>query len=199
MMQSHFLLADGALPAPAWDFWAVLGTAAVGALIALVIDFLLKPRLQVRTERFTQRAKDKVELERIVRSMYINAVLMIAIPSDLPDFAQEKLRSHQESIRSRLFDQTLEMQEAYSAAAPHLPAPILRLLELTGGLVQGSLWSGCSNVELKDRVSPQLGLLYDVLATPKTKFIGYRHHLGRVKRFIADPHGEAGREALKPT
>jgi hypothetical protein len=87
-----------------WDFWTVTGTA--GAAVALLVDFFLKPHLQVRNEKFSQRAKDRLELVRVARAIRIESRkgIPLRMLSEVPEAAMETMLALLEQHNSERLD-----------------------------------------------------------------------------------------------
>jgi hypothetical protein len=189
--------AETAAAAPAWNIGTVLGTAAVGALVALLVDFFLKPRLQVRNEKFSRKAKDLLDLQAGIRSMMIDAVQL-----NEPGMDDEKFRTlweeRRKKVRNRLQDKAEELQDVYGPAAHHLPDAMNTYIQQCIGLTIGACMSENSHSEIGGFLAPRLALAYDALYTPKTKFIGYAVHVGRVKAYLAAKSADETSEALRP-
>ncbi|ABK02740.1 hypothetical protein Arth_1346 [Arthrobacter sp. FB24] len=182
--------ADAAAAAPAWSLGTVLATAAAGAVVALLVDFFLKPRLQVRNEKFSQRAKDQLELLRVVRAIMIQSRLgiMEATREDLPEDVRMQVAAaielHNESKLDKLRALSVELEEAYAVGGPHLPPPVVRLVEHAGGILQGLLLAGVGMETIERRVVPYFKLLYDVLMTSRFQAFAYRSRIKWVTRVV---------------
>ncbi|MFH5877833.1 hypothetical protein [Arthrobacter sp. NA-172] len=160
----------------AWDVWAVLGTEGVGAFVALFVDFFLKPRLQVRNERFSRRAKDLLDLLDGVRSMLLDAAQLNDQSSDDAEFLR-RYEDRRKMIRDRLLDKAESSQDVYGPAAHHLHPAIGQYVQQCVGLTIGACMSEHAHGAVHAFLEPRLGLAYEALYTPKTKFIGYRLQL----------------------
>ena len=173
---------------PAWNIWTVLGTAGAGAAVALLVDFFLKPRLQVRNEKFSQQAKDRLEVVKAVRAIMIEtrkgmtSETLRNVPDDARGALQEFVDQHNTDRLERISELSGELDTAYAVGGHHLPAPVLRLVEHAGGLLQGLLLAGVDMETIRHRMAPYFNLLYDVLMTSRFQIFAYRSRVRWTRR-----------------
>lgn len=169
--------------APIWNIWTVLGTAGAGAAVALLVDFFLKPRLQVRNEKFSQRAKDRLEIVKVVRAIMIETRKgmtedsLRGVPSDALEALQGLVDRHNAERLARLDELSGDLATAYAVGGHHLATPVLRLVEHAGGLLQGLLLADVNMETMRRRVAPYFNLLYDVLMTSRLQTFAYRRRV----------------------
>lgn len=168
---------------PAWNVWTVMGTAGAGAAVALLVDFFLKPRLQVRNEKFSQQAKDRLEIVRAVRAIMIEtrkgmtAETLRGVDDDARELLQEFVDRHNADCLAKLDELSGELSTAYAVGGHHLPTPVLRLTEHAGGLLQGLLLADVDMETMHRRMAPYFNLLYDTLMTSRFQVFAYRPRL----------------------
>lgn len=182
--------AEIATAAPVWNIWTVLGTAGAGAAVALLVDFFLKPRLQVRNENFSQRAKDRLEIVKVVRAIMIEtrkgmtADSLRGVPADALEELQELVDRHNAEHLAKLDELSEDLATAYAVGGHHLATPVLRLVEHAGGLLQGLRLANVDMETMRRRVAPCFNLLYDVLMTSRLQTFAYRRRVQWVRRTV---------------
>lgn len=192
-----------AAAAPAWNIWTVLGTAGAGALVALLVDFFLKPRLQVRNEKFSQQAKDRLELTRVVRALLLefskgmSDKVHLRVPEDARPELLDLVERHNAGRLARIFDLTEDYSAAYAAASSRLPSPVLRLATYTGGLLEALLLAEADMNSLQSRVEGHVNLLYDVLMTSRAQVFAYRARMAWVRRAVETGNSARQRAVLR--
>lgn len=187
----------GSSVSAAWNIWTVLGTAGVGASVALLVDFFLKPRLQVRNEKFARKAKDLLDLQAGVRSMMLDAAQLNDPELDDEEFRQ-RYDARRNKIRARLLEKAEDLPDVYGPAAHHLPDELGAYVVQCVGQTIGACMSEHPHGEVHAFLAPRLALAYDALYTPKTKLLGYRRHMLRVKGFLAAKSREDQKRHLRP-
>lgn len=183
--------AEAAAAAPAaWNVWTVMGTAGAGAAVALLVDFFLKPRLQVRNEKFSQRAKDQMEVVKVVRAVMIEtrkgmtSESLRGVPADAQEQLQELVDRHNAECLAKLNELSGDLATAYAAGGHHLHGPVLRLVEHAAGLLQGLLLADVNMETMRRRMSPYFNLLYDMLMTSRLQIFAYRPRVQWVRRVV---------------
>ena len=179
-----------AAAATAWNIWTVLGTAGAGALVALLVDFFLKPRLQVRNEKFSQQAKDRMEIVKVVRAIMIETRkgmapdVLLSVPEDARAAMQEYVDLHNAACLQKIADLSDDMASAYAVGGHHLPTPVLRLVEHAAGLLQGLVLADVGMENMRRQVAPYFNLLYDALMTSRFQIFAYRPRMQWVRRVV---------------
>lgn len=189
--------------APAWNIWTVVGTAGAGASVALLVDFFLKPRMQVRNERFSQRAKDRSELTRIVRALMLefsktmSEKALLRVPDDARPELEGLIQRHNEERLVKIYELVDNYNAAFSTAGPYLPAPVLRLAATTGGLLDGLVLADVDMSTLRRQIDDYLNLLFDVLMTSRVQFFAYRARVAWVRKVIETGYSARQRAVLR--
>lgn len=189
--------------APAWNMWTVLGTAGAGAAVALLVDFFLKPRLQVRNERFSQRAKDRLELTRVVRALLLefskgmSAEAHLRVPEEARPELLDLVDRHNAERVEKIYDLTAEYNAAFAAASSRLPQPVLKLASYTGALLEGLLLADVDMNTLQSQIENYLNLLFDILMTSRAQFVAYRARMAWVRRAVGTGYSARQRAVLR--
>jgi hypothetical protein len=183
--------------------WTVLGTAGAGAAVALLVDFFLKPRLQVRNERFSQRAKERMELTRVVRALMLefgkgmSPKAHLRVPEDARPELLELMGRHDEERLEKIYALTGDYNAAYASASHHLQPPVFKLATYTGGLLEGLLLADVDMNTLQSQIGNYVNLLYDILMTSRVQVFAYRARMAWVRRVVGTGYSARQRAVLR--
>ena len=131
-----------------------------------------------------------MEIVKVVRAIMIETRKGMApdVLRDVPDDAREAMQElvdlHNAECLRKLDDLSDDLATAYAVGGHHLPAPVLRLVEHAGGLLQGVLLAEVSMETIRRRIAPYFNLLYDVLMTSRFQVFAYRPRVQWVRRVV---------------
>jgi hypothetical protein len=181
----------------------VLGTAGAGAAVALLVDLFLRPHLLVRNERFSQRAKVRLELTNVVQALILELSKGMSAKAHLrvPDDARPELLAlidrHNAERLEKVYELAQDYNAAFAGASRHLPSPVLKLATFTGGLLEGLLLADVDVNILESQIGDYLNLLFDLLMTSRVQVFAYRARMVWARRAVSTPYSARQRAVLR--